>query len=263
MVMGILNLSSDSFYEASRVFSEIEFRSKMDEMISDGADIVDIGLFSSRPGAEYVSPKEQFSRVEPYLHILRDEYLGKSRIELSFDTTSSEVVSRLYDYLGAFIVNDISASAEDENMLPMVGRLSLKYVAMHMKGNPRTMQTLTQYDDVVVDVVEYFKRFDERASRFGVNNYIVDPGFGFSKTVSQNYELLSNLDKLSLLNKEILVGISRKSMIYKLLGVSPDDTLSATSALHLYALNKGASILRVHDVRQAKEVVSLYNALHQ
>lgn len=262
-VMGILNLSPDSFYEASRATSESEFRDGMDRMIASGADIIDIGLFSSRPGAEYVSPEEQFARVEPYLQILRDEYISKSNIELSFDTTSSEVVLRIYDSIGPFIVNDISASAEDDDMLKRVGELSLDYIAMHMKGNPRTMQSLAQYDSVVTDVIEFFKQFEERASRFGINNYIIDPGFGFSKTISQNYELLAHLDEFSTLNREILVGISRKSMIYKLLGTSPDDALSATSALHLYALNKGASILRVHDVRQAKEVVSLYNALHQ
>lgn len=262
-VMGILNLSPDSFYEASRATSESEFRDGMDRMIASGADIIDIGLFSSRPGAEYVSPEEQFARVEPYLQILRDEYISKSNIELSFDTTSSEVVLRIYDSIGPFIVNDISASAEDDDMLKRVGELSLDYIAMHMKGNPRTMQSLAQYDSVVTDVIEFFKQFEERASRFGINNYIIDPGFGFSKTISQNYELLVHLDEFSTLNREILVGISRKSMIYKLLGTSPDDALSATSALHLYALNKGASILRVHDVRQAKEVVSLYNALHQ
>lgn len=262
-VMGILNLSPDSFYEASRATSESEFRDGMDRMIASGADIIDIGLFSSRPGAEYVSPEEQFARVEPYLQILRDEYISKSNIELSFDTTSSEVVLRIYDSIGPFIVNDISASAEDDDMLKRVGELSLDYIAMHMKGDPRTMQSLAQYDSVVNDVIEFFKQFEERASRFGINNYIIDPGFGFSKTISQNYELLAHLDDFSTLNREILVGISRKSMIYKLLGTSPDDALSATSALHLYALNKGASILRVHDVRQAKEVVSLYNALQQ
>lgn len=262
-VMGILNLSPDSFYEASRATSESELRDGMDRMIASGADIIDIGLFSSRPGAEYISPEEQFARVEPYLQILRDEYISKSNIELSFDTTSSEVVLRIYDSIGPFIVNDISASAEDDDMLKRVGELSLDYIAMHMKGNPRTMQSLAQYDSVVTDVIEFFKQFEERASRFGINNYIIDPGFGFSKTISQNYELLAHLDEFSTLNREILVGISRKSMIYKLLGTSPDDALSATSALHLYALNKGASILRVHDVRQAKEVVSLYNALHQ
>lgn len=262
-VMGILNLSPDSFYEASRATSESEFRDGMDRMIASGADIIDIGLFSSRPGAEYVSPEEQFARVEPYLQILRDEYISKSNIELSFDTTSSEVVLRIYDSIGPFIVNDISASAEDDDMLKRVGELSLDYIAMHMKGDPRTMQSLAHYDSVVTDVIEFFKQFEERASRFGINNYIIDPGFGFSKTISQNYELLAHLDEFSTLNREILVGISRKSMIYKLLGTSPDDALSATSALHLYALNKGASILRVHDVRQAKEVVSLYNALQQ
>lgn len=262
-VMGILNLSPDSFYEASRATSESEFRDGMDRMIASGADIIDIGLFSSRPGAEYVSPEEQFARVEPYLQILRDEYISKSNIELSFDTTSSEVVLRIYDSIGPFIVNDISASAEGDDMLKRVGELSLDYIAMHMKGDPRTMQSLAQYDSVVTDVIEFFKQFEERASRFGINNYIIDPGFGFSKTISQNYELLAHLDEFSTLNREILVGISRKSMIYKLLGTSPDDALSATSALHLYALNKGASILRVHDVRQAKEVVSLYNALQQ
>lgn len=262
-VMGILNLSPDSFYEASRATSESEFRDGMDRMIASGADIIDIGLFSSRPGAEYVSPEEQFARVEPYLQILRDEYISKSNIELSFDTTSSEVVLRIYDSIGPFIVNDISASAEDDDMLKRVGELSLDYIAMHMKGDPRTMQSLAQYDSVVTDVIEFFKQFEERASRFGINNYIIDPGFGFSKTISQNYELLAHLDEFSTLNREILVGISRKSMIYKMLGTSPDDALSATSALHLYALNKGASILRVHDVRQAKEVVSLYNALQQ
>lgn len=262
-VMGILNLSPDSFYEASRATSESEFRDGMDRMIASGADIIDIGLFSSRPGAEYVSPEEQFARVEQYLQILRDEYISKSNIELSFDTTSSEVVLRIYDSIGPFIVNDISASAEDDDMLKRVGELSLDYIAMHMKGDPRTMQSLAQYDSVVTDVIEFFKQFEERASRFGINNYIIDPGFGFSKTISQNYELLAHLDEFSTLNREILVGISRKSMIYKLLGTSPDDALSATSALHLYALNKGASILRVHDVRQAKEVVSLYNALQQ
>lgn len=262
-VMGILNLSPDSFYEASRATSESEFRDGMDRMIASGADIIDIGLFSSRPGAEYVSPEEQFARVKPYLQILRDEYISKSNIELSFDTTSSEVVLRIYDSIGPFIVNDISASAEDDDMLKRVGELSLDYIAMHMKGDPRTMQSLAQYDSVVTDVIEFFKQFEERASRFGINNYIIDPGFGFSKTISQNYELLAHLDEFSTLNREILVGISRKSMIYKLLGISPDDALSATSALHLYALNKGASILRVHDVRQAKEVVSLYNALQQ
>lgn len=246
-VMGILNLNSDSYYAPSRYNMAV---------LESGADIVDIGAVSTRPGAEPVPEDEEWSRLEPVLRVLDPS------VSISIDTTSANVVRRAAELLGRrFIVNDISAGEDDCGMLAAVAEMGLGYVAMHKRGTPATMQSLCGYDDVAAEVARYFENFSARAEAAGISDWILDPGFCFAKTAGQNYELLNSLDRFSRFERPVLVGISRKSFIYKPLGITPDEALPATQALHLAALERGADILRVHDVEAAKQTVSLYRAL--
>ena len=257
-IMGIVNLTDDSYFAQSRCSGVDSALARVGAMIEEGADIIDIGACSSRPGSVPVGADEEWRRLKPVLLAISKEYPD---VCMSIDTYWSEVVSRAYDLIGKFIVNDISAGEDDPKMLPVVGNLGLTYVAMHKRGTSETMHELTDYNDITGDVVSYFHEFAKKALQFEIKDWILDPGFGFAKTLPQNYELLSRLDEFADLQRPVLVGVSRKSMIYKLLGISPEESLAATQVVHLAALQKGASILRVHDVAEALRTVSLYRAL--
>lgn len=257
-IMGIVNLTEDSFYGESRCGSVESALDRIAGMLEEGADIIDIGACSTRPGASQIGPEEEWKRLEPVLKAVREAYPD---IRLSIDTVWSDIVRKVYNMVGDFIVNDISAGEDDPLMLPLVGELGLTYVAMHKRGTPHTMQQLTDYDDVVAEVAAYFENFSRKADSYGIKNWIPDPGFGFAKTLDQNYELLSGLERL-FPERPVLVGISRKSMIYRLFDISPEEALPATQVLHMVALQKGASILRVHDVSHARQTVALYKKLH-
>ena len=257
-IMGIVNLTDDSYFSESRCASVDAAVEKIGDMLKEGASIIDIGACSTRPGARPVGAPEEWRRLEPVLKAIRENYPD---VRISVDTYWSEVVSRTYDLIGDFIVNDISAGEDDKAMLSVVGNLGLKYVAMHKRGDAVSMQSLTDYNDVVGDVVTYFNHFSEKALQFGIREWVLDPGFGFAKTLEQNYEMLSRLDEFKVFDRPVLVGVSRKSMIYKLLNISPEDSLPATQVLHLRALQLGADILRVHDVAEAARTVELFRHL--
>ena len=263
-IMGIVNLTDDSYFAESRCGDVAAVLGRVEQMVEEGVDIVDLGACSTRPGAEFVGADEEWRRLEPALKVIRERYPD---LRLSIDTCFSSVVERAYNQIGEFIVNDITAGEMDPEMLPVVGRLGLRYVAMHMRGNPQTMQSLTDYNDVTQEVKKYFEDFSLKAHKNGLKDWILDPGFGFAKTIAQNYKLLSELSQLKSVRRadgtlaSILVGISRKSMMYKLLDITPDESLSATQALHMVALQNGIDILRVHDVAAAKQVVKLYKSL--
>ena len=238
-IMGIINVTDDSYFADSRCPDSGSVLRRAEKMLREGADILDIGGCSTRPGAECPDMETEWERLEKPLVALRKEFPDTP---VSVDTFHAGIISRAYDSIGKIIANDISAGAADPEMLPVVGKLGLRYIAMHMKGNPQTMQTLCDYKDVTGEVI--------------------DPGFGFAKTIDQNYELLHNLGQLKALGHEILVGVSRKSMIYKLFNITPQEALPATQALHLEALIQGADILRVHDVAQAVQCAAIYGKLY-
>lgn len=258
-IMGIVNLTEDSFYAASRV-GLADVVARVGQMLADGADIVDLGACSTRPGSSQPTLEEEWARLEPALKAIMGggQVPGEHPPVISIDTYRAEIVRRAYEVIGPFMVNDISAGAMDPEMLTTVGRLGLPYVAMHMRGTPQTMQAFTQYTDLVAEVKDYFREFARKAEDAGIADWLLDPGFGFAKTLEQNYELLNRLAELQELNRPILVGMSRKSMIYKLLGISPEESLSATQVVHFAALERGATWLRVHDVGPAVQTARLY-----
>jgi dihydropteroate synthase len=257
-IMGIVNLTDDSYFAQSRCAGVDAAMERVETLICEGADILDFGACSTRPGSVPVGPQQEWSRLEPVLREVRQMWPD---VRISVDTWWSEVVSRTYDLIGDFIVNDISAGEDDNDMLATAGSLGLTYIAMHKRGTSLTMQQLTDYDDVVADVIAYFESFAQRASKAGIRDWIVDPGFGFAKTIEQNYQLLSGLQEFSVLDRPLLVGVSRKSMIYRLLGINPEEALPATQVLHLKALQSGADILRVHDVAETARTIALYRQI--
>ena len=258
-ILGIVNLTDDSYYAPSRAQSVDAFLDRVGKMVAEGMDTVDIGACSTRPGAKAIGTEEEWARLKPALQALRKAF---PELPVSVDTYWAPVVDRVYDLVGPFLVNDISAGAFDRGMLPLVGRLSLPYIAMHLRGTPETMQSLTDYPKgVTAEVLRYFRAFAKRAAKAGVTDWILDPGFGFAKTVEQNWTLLEELDRLQALQMPILVGISRKSMIYKRFGITPEESLPATQVAHLLALQRGATWLRVHDVAEAKRTVSIYEGM--
>ena len=257
-IMGIVNLTDDSYYAESRCSDAEAAMSRIRTLLEQGASIIDLGACSTRPGSHPVGARQEWERLSPVLQLVRREF---PQLRISIDTYWSEIVSRAYDLIGDFIVNDISAGEDDPHMLSVAGSLGLTYVAMHKRGTPENMTSLTDYKDVVSDIVEYFDGFAEKALQNGINDWILDPGFGFAKTVEQNYLLLSQLEKFKSLDRPILVGVSRKSMIYKYLNISPEEALPATQVLHYRALCSGADILRVHDVAEAVRTVQLYKML--
>ncbi len=259
-IMGIVNLTDDSYFAGSRCPSVSAALELAARHVREGAAILDVGASSSRPGSLPISEDEEWNRLKPALKAIRDEF---PYINISVDTYRSGIVENVHDLIGEFVVNDISAGEDDTDMLRTVGRLGLTYIAMHKRGNTQTMQSLADYEDVTEEVVRYFKEFSTKAEENGIGDWIIDPGFGFAKTIDQNYELLRNLERFSGVpgERRILVGVSRKSMIYKALGITPEESLPATQVLHLAALQSGADILRVHDVAEAIRTLGLYRRL--
>jgi dihydropteroate synthase len=259
-IMGIVNLTDDSFYAESRCSDIGTLMARVSRMVQDGATILDVGACSTRPGSVPVGPEVEWERLKPALKAIREAY---PHIPISIDTYWSEVVEKAYALIGEFIVNDVTSGENDPQMLSVVGKLGLTFIAMHMRGTSQTMQDMTDYGDVVEDVVEYFRDFAQRAKEAGVRNWILDPGFGFAKTTAQNYQMMRELRKFRVPYPpgkipQILVGVSRKSMIYKTLGITPEEALPQTQVLHLKALQEGASILRVHDVAEAARTIEVF-----
>ncbi|WP_422081347.1 dihydropteroate synthase [Ulvibacterium sp.] len=256
-VMGILNVTPDSFFDGGKYRDEKTIVSQVEKMLNEGATFIDVGAQSSRPGAELISEKEELERILPIVELLIDEF---PEIVLSIDTFRSKVAAKCIE-AGACLINDISAGNLDHAMLPTVAQLKVPIILMHMRGEPRTMQQQTGYDNLVNDILKYFSERIAKARSLGIHDIIIDPGFGFSKTLEQNYELLKRLDLLRNPGLPLLAGLSRKSMIYKTLELDAKDALNGTTALNMYALQKGVSILRVHDVREALECIKLSTAL--
>ena len=256
-VMGILNVTPDSFFDGGKYKDEIGILNQVETMLKHQATFIDIGGYSSRPNADDVSETEELNRVIPVIKLILTHFPNTL---ISIDTFRSNVAKQSIE-AGAALVNDISAGQLDSNMLATVGKLGVPYIMMHMKGNPKTMQQQTQYDDLTKDIIAYFAERIAAAHQEKINDIIIDPGFGFSKTVEQNFELLNQLELLEMLDKPLLAGISRKSMIYKTLNSTSKEALNGTTALHMVALQKGAKLLRVHDVKEAMECVTLFNQL--
>lgn len=252
-VMGIVNVTPDSFFDGGKLTNSDEIVAQVEKMLHDGATFIDLGGYSSKPGAEFVSEVEELNRVIPIVKLLVDKFPD---ILLSIDTFRSEVAKHAVEN-GAAIINDISAGLLDEKMLETVAKLQVPYIMMHMKGTPQTMQSLANYEDLLKEMNFYFSERIAKARSFGLNDIIIDPGFGFAKTIEHNYELLQNLELLQFHELPILAGISRKSMIYKTLDSKPENALNGTTFLHAFCLQKGANILRVHDVKEAVECVKL------
>ena len=257
-VMGILNITPDSFYKGSRFNSEGDILKAAGEMLRDGADILDVGGYSSRPGAPDIPSEEEGRRVLGAIKLISREYPGAL---ISIDTFRADIAAEAVEECGAHIVNDISGGEADTQMFRVLQRLNVPYILMHMRGDPRTMQENPVYDDVVADVLRWFGERIFRLRSAGIKDIILDPGFGFGKTIDQNFELLSRLDDLSVTGLPLLAGFSRKSMIWKTLGIKADDALTGTTALNAVALLKGADIIRVHDVKDAVQTVRLISKL--
>ncbi|OFY63071.1 MAG: dihydropteroate synthase [Bacteroidetes bacterium RBG_13_43_22] len=253
-VMGILNITPDSFYKGSRVMDEKEIIRIAAEMIKDGADILDIGGYSSRPGAADVSAEEEKKRVLMAISLIHKEFPD---VILSIDTFRSEIAFEAVTSCGACIINDISGGEADKNMFSVVHTLNVPYIIMHMKGKPQNMQENPVYEDVVADILKWFGSRIVRLQSAGVKDIIIDPGFGFGKTVKHNFEMLDRLGDFSVAGLPLLAGVSRKSMIWKTLDINPDEALNGTTVINTIALMKGADILRVHDVREAVQAVRL------
>ncbi|MFD3001310.1 dihydropteroate synthase [Pontibacter toksunensis] len=254
-VMGILNITPDSFYAGSRFNSSEAVLQKAKTMLADGADILDVGGYSSRPGATDIPVQEELDRVVPAIEVI---YKNFPEAVISVDTFRAAVAEAAVG-AGAAIVNDISGGNLDEAMFRTVANLQVPYVLMHMRGTPQTMTTLAKYEDVVVEVVDELQERVATLKQAGVKDIILDPGFGFAKTIAHNFELLRRLDALRIFELPVLVGLSRKSMVYKTLGIEQTDALTGTIALNTMALMKGAALLRVHDVKEMKQTVELYN----
>jgi len=252
-IMGILNITPDSFFEGSRVDSIQQALETAERMFNEGADFIDVGAYSSRPGASDVSESEEISRLLPIVKALIKEF---PQALISVDTFRSKIAEAGI-LEGASIINDISAGDLDVNMIETVARLKVPYIIMHMKGTPQTMKGLAQYDNVVTDVMKYLFKKIEQLEQAGIADYVLDPGFGFAKTIEHNYELLNQFELFKSLGAPVLAGLSRKSMIWKVLGIENKDALNGTTVLNTIALMKGADILRVHDVKPAVEAVTL------
>ena len=253
-VMGILNVTPDSFYAGSRMETEDAIRKRVRQIADEGGEMIDVGAYSSRPGAADVSSKEEMERLRRGMKIVGEECPD---LPVSVDTFRADVAKMCVEELGVDIINDISGGGLDKAMFPTVAKLGVPYILMHMKGTPQTMQEAPHYDDLLKEVMLYFAERIQRLRDLGQKDIILDPGYGFAKTLEHNYELLQHQEMLHVFELPLLVGVSRKSMIYKLLNCTPDEALNGTTVLNTIALQKGANILRVHDVREAKEVVRL------
>lgn len=258
VVMGILNITPDSFYADSRKQTEADIEERIQTIISEGAQIIDIGGYSSRPDAKEVSPEEEMKRLAFALTILNAHY---PEVNVSVDTFRAGIARLCIEEYGVAVINDISGGELDPEMFATVAALKVPYIMMHMKGSPQTMQKHTDYTDMMEEIMLYFAAKVRELRLLGVNDIIIDPGFGFSKTVDQNYHLMSHLKEFEAFDLPLLVGISRKSMIYKYLGGTPADSLNATTVLNTFALMNGADILRVHDVKAAVEAIKIITKL--
>ena len=256
-IMGILNVTSDSFYDGNRYTSEATIVKQVEKMVFEGADIIDVGAYSTRPGADEVSVAEEIKRSVEAIRIIRKKFPNTL---ISIDTFRSEVV-RATVQEGACIVNDISGGELDQKMFSTVAQLKIPYILMHMRGNPKTMTAQTEYSNILKDLMDYFHKKVSQLHQLGIKDIIIDPGFGFAKTAQQGFDLLNHLEHFKILNKPLLVGLSRKSMIWKTLQSKPEDALNGTTSLNTIALLKGASFLRVHDVREAREAIKLVSSL--
>ncbi|MHA6281376.1 dihydropteroate synthase [Salinimicrobium sp. CAU 1759] len=256
-VMGVLNLTPDSFYDGGRRKRREDHMHQAEKMLAEGADFIDVGSYSSRPGADDISEEEELKRILPVVEELAERFPD---VILSIDTFRSKVARQCVE-AGAAMVNDISAGNLDEKMMETVAQMQVPYIMMHMRGNPQTMKDLNSYNNLVQDILFYFSEKIDRARDYGINDLIIDPGFGFSKNIEQNFELLSKLQLFKNLDLPILSGLSRKSLIYKTFNTTPDNALNGTTALNTVALMNGTNILRVHDVKEAVECVKLLQRL--
>ncbi|KAA2218308.1 MULTISPECIES: dihydropteroate synthase [Maribacter] len=256
-VMGILNLTPDSFYDGGKYNNERDILEQVEKMLSWGATFIDLGAYSTRPGADEISTDEELKRLLPVLELVLNKFPDAL---VSIDTFKSKVAKEALER-GAALINDISAGLLDEAMMEVIAEYHVPYIMMHMRGNPKTMQEQIFYEDLLQEIMFYFSERLSVARSKGIIDVLIDPGFGFSKTLEQNYELLRNLDLLTMTDRPILAGLSRKSMIYKLLGTDAQHALNGTTALNMLALEKGASILRVHDVAEAMECIKIYKQL--
>jgi len=258
-IMGILNITPDSFYDGGRYNSDKKILNHVEKMIDDGATFIDIGAYSSRPGGIEIDENEELRRIIPSLELVKKKF---PKIIISIDTFRSKVAEACLNS-GAAIINDISGSELDKKMFEIIAKYNVPYIIMHMKGNPQNMMDKTNYDDMIQEIIKYFSNKINKAISYKINDIIIDPGFGFAKNIKQNYDLLNHLDLLKILEKPIMVGISRKSMIYKLLDSTAEEALNGTTVLNTVALIKGASILRVHDVKEANECINLIRSLNK
>jgi dihydropteroate synthase len=256
--MGILNVTPDSFYDGGLYKNDVEILNKVEIMLNEGATFIDVGAYSSRPNAVHISEDDELKRIIPIVELILNKF---PETLFSIDTFRSKIARNCIE-AGAAMINDISAGKMDSNMLHTIADLRVPYIMMHMKGTPQTMQKQTNYENLLKEVLFYFSERIAAARQFGIVDIIVDPGFGFSKTVSQNYELINKMRHLNMLELPILVGVSRKSMIYKVLENSPNEALNGSTVLNTIALQKGASILRVHDVKEAVECIKLTSQLN-
>lgn len=254
--MGILNCTPDSFFDGGKYKDETTLLKQVEKMLTDGAAFIDLGAYSSKPNAEFVSEDEELQRAVPVVELLMKHFPD---VLISIDTFRAKVAAACIES-GAAMINDIAAGLLDEAMIPTVGKYKVPYIMMHMRGTPQTMVTLTQYDDIVHDMLQYFGERIHTARQHGIDDIIIDPGFGFAKTLQQNYEVMHKLELFSkVTGLPLLSGISRKSMIYKLLGNTSQEALNGTTVLNTVSLMKGAKILRVHDVKEAVEAVTIFN----
>ena len=257
-IMGILNITPDSFYDGGKYKDESSILNQVEKMLNDGATFIDVGAYSTRPGALEVDEAIELKRILPIVSLILQRF---PKTILSIDTFRSKVAKECIGN-GAAIINDISAGLQDEKMLPTVAKLNVPYIMMHMRGTPQNMQQHTDYDDILKEVLFFFSERLVAAKALGIKDIIIDPGFGFAKNLEQNYELLKQMEIMNFVEHPILAGISRKSMIYKTLKTTADQALNGTTALHMVCLQKGANILRVHDVKEALECVKLYEQLN-
>ena len=253
-VMGILNITPDSFYAGSRKQTEADILSRTRQILEEGASIIDIGAYSSRANADHISPDEEMQRLRTALHLINRDFPDAV---ISIDTFRADVARMCVEEYGAAIINDISAGRMDEQMFTTIAQLGVPYIIMHMQGTPQDMQTNPHYENLLKEVFFYFSEKVQRLRDLGVKDIILDPGFGFGKTLEHNYQLMNHLEEFSVFDLPLLVGISRKSMIYKLLESTPEEALNGTSILNTIALLKGANFLRVHDVKAATEAIAI------
>ncbi len=256
-IMAILNVTPDSFFDGGKYKNEKNILAHVEKCLKNGADFIDIGAYSSRPGADEVTEDMELKRIIPVVKLIISEF---PEVLLSIDTFRSKIASACIRE-GAAMINDISAGQFDGQMMDTVAKLNVPYIMMHMRGKPKTMQSNTEYDDLIKEILYFFSEKVESARNKGISDIVIDPGFGFAKNLEQNYFLLNKMEQLRLIKLPILMGVSRKSMIYKLLNTSAEHALNGTTALHMIGLEKGVNILRVHDVKEALECIKIYNQL--